>query len=142
MTDPRLLLSALLLPASVALSACAADEEDPELDVAAVDRGWVSVYAPGPSGSSEYSLPDYRGILLLHNYYFESANHGHTQFRIYTGNGGVWTDALVQTLCTDGNWVEAWNADFVSPSYWMFVDVDCPSPYSVSEAWVTVHLDY
>jgi hypothetical protein len=139
MTHLRLLLSALLLSA---LSACAADLDDPELDTAEVDRGSVALYAPGPSGGGQQSLQDDKGVLILNNWYDTTARHGHSQFRIYTRNSGVWTDAHVQTLCTDGNWVEGRKADFVDPGYWMFVDVDCPSPYSVSEAWVAVHLDY
>ena len=141
MIDPRLLAAASLLVAGVLVSACAAEEEA-ELGTAAVDRGSVALYAPGPSGGGSESLQDDKGVLILNNTYDETARHGHTQFRIYTRDGGVWTDVHVQTLCTDGNWVEGRSADFVDPHDWMFVDVDCPSPYSVSEAWAAVHLDY
>lgn len=139
MTHLRLLLSALLLSA---LSACAADMDDPELDVAEVDRGYMVLYAPGPTGGGQDLVPDDKGQLILSNWYDTTFRYGWSQFRIYTHKSGVWTEAHVQTLCTDGNWVENRKENYVDPGYWMFVETKCPSPYSVSEAWVAVHLDY
>ncbi len=82
------------------------------------------------------------GVLILNNSYDETNRYGYSQFRIYTMDGGVWTEVHIQTLCTDGNWVEARNENYVDPHYWMFAEVSCPSPYSVSEAWASVGLDY
>ncbi|HTE50207.1 MAG TPA: hypothetical protein VK698_04990 [Kofleriaceae bacterium] len=142
MTDLRLLTLSVLFVASVLVGACAADQEEPELGIAEVDRGSVALYAPGPGGGGQQWLDDDKGVLILNNTYDSTERHGHSQFRIYTQEDGVWVDVHVQTLCTDGNWVEGWGSNYVDPHYWLFVDVDCPGPYSVSEAWASVHLDY
>jgi hypothetical protein len=67
---------------------------------------------------------------------------GWAQFRIYTEESGVWAEPFIQALCTDGNWVDARGEQFVGPGSWMFLEADCPAPYSVSEAWVSIGLDY
>ncbi len=100
------------------------------------------MYAAGPTGGDDVTIPDDMGVLILRTSYDEFANHGNTHFRIYTHDGGVWTEVHLQALCTDGNWVEHRQEDYVDPGYWMFADVNCPGPYSVSEAWASVALDY
>lgn len=136
----RLLVLPPLLATSL-LTACAA-EEDPELVTAAVDRGYRVLYAGGPNNGDQYNLPDEMGQLILVSRYDSTWNQGYAQFRIYTNDHGIWTEVHLQALCTDGNWIEVLQEDFVDPAHWMFADVTCPSPYSVSEAWASVRLDY
>lgn len=142
MTELRLLAAALLFAASVLASACAAEQEEPELGTAEVDRGAVAMYAPGPMGGDDMTLDGDAGDMFMRTSYEDNPGRGHTHFRIYTWDGGVWLEVHLQTLCTDGNWVETRKEGYVRPNYWMFVDLDCPSPYSVSEAWASVALDY
>jgi hypothetical protein len=138
MIKMRLLVSVPLFAAMILSSACVTDGEEPELDTAEVDRGAIALYAPGPEGQGGQWFE--KGYLVLHTGYSEGA--GWAQFRIYTEESGVWAEPFIQSLCTDGNWVDARGEQFVGPGSWMFLEADCPAPYSVSEAWVSIGLDY
>lgn len=128
-----------LLGAMTLAAGCVSGETEPELENAEVDRGTIVLWAPGPMGQGAQWFD--AGYVLLHTTY-DSGGFGRAQFRLYTEDRGVWAEPFIESLCTDGNWVTAGKEGYIEPAYWMFLEADCPSPYSVSEAWVSVKLDY
>jgi hypothetical protein len=146
MNKSRLLSSALVLSASIVSAACSAVDEDPVLDVSEADRGSYEIYLSGPEESRQ-SVPVEGTSIYLESSYRDLGGgpRGEVSMSSYREQGvSVWVDAYIDVLCTDGSWAYAggggWYLQY--SGYLHMTDTSCQSPYSVSEAWGHIHIDY
>lgn len=141
-----------LLAAS--LSACAAaEEEEPELVSANIDRGFYNTFCPGPIlDCTGFEIDP--GVFLGSRTRFEDVGIGEWVLSVSQGRVAVY-DVTLTALCTDGNVVETTESGIVDGSHFpssRSLTVQCPVcrpetgcapfPPPVSELTSLAHLDF